>query len=83
MENKKARILIEEVGDGLKIAINGSGEDICKMLSLVICDISKEVNISIKELIDDLYAGALAHKILGADDSEKALIDIAKDLCGE
>ena len=83
MENKKARILIEDLGEGTQIELNGNGEEIMRLLSLAIYDISKEINISIKGLIDNLYAGALAHKILGADDSEKALIDIVKDLCGE
>lgn len=65
---KKASIVIEKDREGIQVEINGSGAEIIEMLSLAIYDISKNTNIPIKVLIDELYAVALAHKVVNADD---------------
>lgn len=53
---KKASIVIEKGRKGTQVEINGSGAEIIEMLSLAIYDISKNTNIPIKVLIDELYA---------------------------
>lgn len=84
---KKASIVIEKDRKGTQVEINGSGAEIIEMLSLAIYDISKNTNIPIKvlidELIDELYAGALAHKVVNADDEATTFNDVVKELLGE
>lgn len=77
---KEASIVIKNKKKSTHIEINGSGEEIIRMLSLAIYKIHKANNIPIKELINDLYAGALAHKIVNADDEATTLNDVVKEL---
>lgn len=80
---KKTSIVIEKGRKGTQVGINGSGTEIMEMLSLAIYDISQNANIPIKVLIDDLYTGALAHKVVNADDEATTLNDVVKELLGE
>lgn len=80
---KKASIVIEKDRKGTQVEINGSGAEIIEMLSLAIYDISKNTNIPIKVLIDELYVGALAHKVVNADDEATTFNDVVKELLGE
>lgn len=80
---KKASIVIEKGRKGTQVEINGSGAEIIEMLSLAIYDISKNTNIPIKVLIDELYAGALAHIVVNADDEATTFNDVVKELLGK
>lgn len=80
---KKASIVIEKDRKGTQVEINGSGAEIIEMLSLAIYNISKNTNIPIKVVIDELYAGALACKIVNADDEATTFNDVVKELLGE
>lgn len=80
---EKASIVIEKDRKGTQVEINGSGAEIIEMLSLAIYDISRNANIPIKVLIDELYAGTLAYKVVNADDEATTLNDVVKELLGE
>lgn len=76
-------IVIEKDRKNTQIEINGNGAEIIEMLSLAIYDFSKNANIPIKVLINKLYAGALAHKVVNADDEATTFNDVVKELLGE
>nr|DAS46951.1 MAG TPA: hypothetical protein [Caudoviricetes sp.] len=80
---EKASIVIEKGKKSTHVEINGNGAEIIEMLSLAIYDISKNTNIPIKVLIDELYSGALAHKVVKADDEATTFNDVIKELLGE
>ena len=81
MENKKARILIEDLGESTQVELNGNGAEIMRLLSLAIYDIHKDTNIPIKAIIENLYSGVVAHKVIENDGDEvEALFNMLNGL---